>query len=77
MSMRCSILAQADGLRGHLHELVVADELDGLLQVQQHRRHQPDGFVGRGSAHVGELLLLDDVDVEVGGREFSPTIMPS
>src|SRR5271157_4645229 len=60
------LLAQADGLRRHFHVFAVADELDGLFQVQDSRGHQADGFVGGGGAHVGELLFLDDVDVEVG-----------
>ena len=53
-------------LRRHFHQFVVADELDGLLQIQDARRDQADGFVGGRSAHVGQLLFLDDVDVEVG-----------
>src|ERR1017187_2461408 len=60
------LLAQADAGGRHFHELVVADEFDGLFQIEKPWRHQSDAFVGGGSAHVGELLLLDDVDVEIG-----------
>src|ERR1035438_8868592 len=60
------LFAQADAARRDFDELVVADEFDGLLEVENARRHQADAFVGGGSAHVGELLFLDDVDVEIG-----------
>src|ERR1035438_2692408 len=60
------LFAQADAGGRHFHELVVADEFDGLFQIEKPWRHQSDAFVGGGSAHVGELLLLDDVDVEIG-----------
>src|SRR6478672_10843047 len=58
-------LAQAEGGGGDLHHLVLADEFERLLEVHDPRRHQADGVVGAGSAHVGELLFLGDVDVEV------------
>src|SRR4051812_16963030 len=51
-------LAQADVLRRHFDELVVVDELDGLLEPQLARRDQPHRLVGRGGAHVGLLLFL-------------------
>src|SRR5262249_37770624 len=54
-------LPKPDGLRSDLDQFVVPHELDGLFQVQQAGRHQPDGFVGGRGAHVGELLLLDDI----------------
>src|ERR1039458_528872 len=60
------LFAQPDAERRDLHELVVADEFDGLLQIENPWRHQAYTLVGGGSAHVGELLLLDDIDVEIG-----------
>src|ERR1035438_4287970 len=60
------LLAQADAAWRDFDELVFADEFDGLLEVENAWRHQADAFVGGGSAHVGELLFLDDVDVEIG-----------
>src|ERR1019366_16522 len=60
------LLAQPDAERRDFHKLVVADEFDGLLQVENSWRHQAYALVGGGSAHVGELLFLDYVDVEIG-----------
>src|SRR5262245_37595370 len=57
--------AQPDALRRDLDELVVVDELDGLLEAQDPRRNQADCFVGRRRPHVRLLLLLRDVDVHV------------
>src|SRR4051812_38954545 len=51
-------LTDANGLRGHLDALVVAAELERLLQRQLPRRHDRLGHVGRRGPHVGELLLL-------------------
>src|SRR5579872_6456196 len=36
------LFPQADRARGNFHVLIVADELDGLFQIQDPRRHQPD-----------------------------------
>src|SRR5580700_8482393 len=60
-----NLLPQADGFWRNLDQLIFADEFDGLLQIEQSRRYQTDGFIGAGGAHVGELLFLDNVDVEV------------
>ncbi len=43
--MRQQALAQADGLRRHLDQLVVVDEVQRLLQAQLHRRRQAHGNV--------------------------------
>ena len=58
-------LAQANRLGRHLDALVVADELERLLERERARRDQPDQLVGRRGAHVGELLRLRRVHVEV------------
>src|SRR6056297_2377344 len=58
-------LAQPREVRCDLDGLVLADELQRLVQRQVPRRREPDQFVGRGGAHVGELLLLGRVDVHV------------
>src|SRR3954469_12770699 len=50
-------LAQADGAGGDLHALVVGAELQGLLQAEQPRWHQPLEFLAGGLAHVGDLAL--------------------
>src|SRR3954447_18051459 len=58
-------LADPDVLRGHLDALVVGTELQALLQREDRRRRQLDQLVARRLAHVRELLLTDDVDLEV------------
>src|SRR6266446_6665303 len=60
-----SALAEAQGLRGDLEQLVFADPLQALLEVHDAGRGELDALVGRGRPHVGELLFLGDVDVEV------------
>ena len=40
-------LPQPDARRRHLHQLVVVDELDRLLEAELARRNEPDRFVGR------------------------------
>src|SRR5712691_2227612 len=59
-------LAQAERLGRHLEQLVLADPLEALLEAHAAGRGQLDGLVRGGRAHVGELLLLGDVDVDVG-----------
>src|SRR5213080_3578739 len=58
-------LAEAERLRRHLEQLVLADPLQALLEVHHARGCQLDALVRRGGPHVGELLLFGDVDVEV------------
>src|SRR5262249_7922172 len=59
------LLAQAEGLRGDLEQLVFPDPLERLLEVHDARGRQADGLVRRRRADVGELLLLRDVDVQI------------
>src|ERR1700724_46793 len=58
-------LAQPDALRSHLDELVVFDEVEGLLERELTRRHELDCCVLSAAADVGLLLLLGDVDRDV------------
>src|SRR5664279_3367334 len=58
-------LPDPDLLRRDLDTLVLAGELEGLLQGEVTRRHQVLEVVRGGLPHVGELLLLGDVDVHV------------
>src|SRR5918996_4899886 len=58
-------LAEAERLGRDFEELVLADPLQALLEVHDARRRQLDALVRRRRAHVGELLLLGDVHVEV------------
>src|SRR5688572_15983890 len=58
-------LADADVLGGDLHELVVADVLDGVLQAHDVRHVERFGHAVALRAHVGELLHLADVHHEV------------
>ena len=60
-------LAQAHAVGSDLDALVLAQELDRLLEREQLRRDQADQDVGAGGADVGLLLLLGRVDVEVVG----------
>src|SRR5918992_4589609 len=58
-------LAQADRLRRDLGELVVADELDRVLERELDRRREQDRLVLARGADIGELLGADRVDHEV------------
>src|SRR6266404_4074279 len=58
-------LAQPDRLRGHLDQFVVLDIGQRLFQGHLDRRGQAHRFVLRGGADVGELLALEDVDLEI------------
>ncbi len=46
-------LANADGHRRYLHQLVVLDEFQGLLQAEAHGRGEEDVLVRPGSPDVG------------------------
>src|SRR5438105_11657942 len=59
--------AQPHVLRRYLHALVVADELQRLLQRQRPRRDQPHQLVRGRRAHVRQLLLLRRVHVQILG----------
>ncbi len=58
-------LAQPHRVRRHLDTLVLAHELQRLVERQLARRHQPHQDVRGGGAHVGQVLLLHRVDVKV------------
>ena len=58
-------LAQAHGVGRHLDALVVADELERLVERELLGRDQAHQLVRGRGAHVGELLLLDRVHVEI------------
>src|SRR6188474_9901 len=60
-------LAQADRLGGDFNALILAQELDRGFQREPRRRRHPLQHVSAGGTHVGLLLLLDRVDVEVLG----------
>src|SRR3954447_10390674 len=60
-------LAQSQDVRGHLDALVLADELQGLVEREPVVRHELDGVVGARGAHVRLLLLAHGVHVEVLG----------
>ena len=49
-------------LRRDLKKLVVGQEFQALLQAHLPGGNQPEGVVGTGSAGIGKLLLLADVD---------------
>ena len=55
-------LAHTEVLGSDLQQLVVGQVFQALLQREGARRDQADRVVGAGGAHVGELLLLADVD---------------
>src|SRR5215210_2933859 len=59
------LLAQANGLRCDLDELVLTNIFEGLLERQLAQGREVEGVVGAGGADVGELLVLANVDVEV------------
>src|SRR5690349_13493218 len=58
-------LADAHDLGGHLDALVLAGELEGLLEREVARGDEVLEVVGRRGPHVRELLLLGDVHVHV------------
>src|SRR5690606_19688985 len=60
-------LADAHLLGSHLDALVVARELQRLLEREATRRREALQLITRGRADVVELLLLGDVDVHVLG----------
>src|SRR5690606_17004453 len=60
-------LADPDEVRRDLDALVFAGELQALLERQLARRRHPLEGVRSRLAHVGQLLLLRDVDVHVVG----------
>ena len=62
---RQDFLPHPDRLRCRFDILVIAHELDGLLQIHDPRRDQSYRFIGRRCAHIRELLFLHDVHVQI------------
>src|SRR3954447_3260461 len=60
-------LAQAHGIRGDLHALVLAEELEGLIEREPACRYEAHEHVRGGGADVCEVLLLHGVHVQVVG----------
>src|SRR6185312_6441990 len=58
-------LAQPDRFRSHLDQFIILDIGERLFQRHLDRRRQAHRFVLRGGADVGELLALENVDLEV------------
>ena len=71
-------LAQPDARRRHLHQLVVVDELDRLLEAELARRNRGGSLRRPIDARMlvcfFSLVTLTSMSL---GREFSPMIMPS
>ena len=60
------LLAHAQALGGDLQQLVVVDELQALLQGEGVHGDQAHRVLGGGGvAHVGDVLLLADVDGQI------------
>src|SRR3954454_23894445 len=57
--------AHPDGVGCHFDALVLAHELQRLIQRELARRHEPHENVRGGGAHVGQVLLFHRVDVEI------------
>src|SRR5206468_1990847 len=70
------LLAQAQRLRGDLEKLVLADPLEALLEIHDARWGQAHALVRGGGAHVGQLLFLGDVDVEIAVPAVLPHDLP-
>src|SRR5690349_13368245 len=58
-------LAQTQRFWRDFNELIFGDEFDRLLKIEGLDRHETNGFIGTGRAHVGELLFTHCVYVEV------------
>ena len=61
-----TLRSRTDGRRD-LDALVLAQELERLVERELPVRHEPHEHLGRRGADVGQVLLLDRVDVEVLG----------
>src|SRR4051794_37100717 len=58
-------LAQPHGMRCDLDTLVLAHELEGLVQRELAGGYEPHQDVGGGRAHVGQVFFLHRIDVQV------------
>ena len=70
-------LPQPDGLRRDLDVFIVGDEVESLIEAERAVRNKADGLIGHRGAHVGLLLFLGDVDVDIVGARILTTIMPA
>src|SRR3990172_3491323 len=60
-------LSETDRFGRHLHQLVVGDELDRLLQRQPAGGNEDQGIFRRRRPDVGQMLFLARVDDEIAG----------
>src|SRR6185503_20447911 len=58
-------LAQPDGARRDLHELVVGDVGQSPLQGQPYGRDEKNRVVFVGCADIGELFAFQHIDLEI------------
>src|SRR5204863_3068364 len=58
-------LTDTEGLRGHFKQFVICQKLHSIVQRQLPWGLQADAFFGGAVAHVGEVLLLANIDFEV------------
>src|SRR5688572_545350 len=61
-----NLLPQSDRFRSDLDQLILIDEFNRQLQIQHFRWYQPNCLIRRRSAHVGQLLLANDIHGKVG-----------
>src|SRR5207302_6826307 len=76
VDLRQVALPQPEMLWGHLQELVLSQEVEGLLEAQLARRGQPDRDVRGRRPDVGLLLFTTDVDADVPGPFLDPNDHP-
>jgi hypothetical protein len=57
--------SQANGFRRHLNHLIIPDELNGPLQGHGEDRRQDNRVILAGGPHVGELLGLAGIHVQI------------
>ena len=65
-------LADPVGQRCDLEQLVVRQELDGIVQRQIADAVEPHGDIRGAAPNVGEVLLADDVHLEVAVADVLP-----
>ena len=58
-------LPQTHEVRSHLHQLVLLDILQSLLEGELDGRRQHHLLVGAGCPHIGQFLGLADVDGQI------------
>merc|ERR1712070_1239182 len=64
-TVRFRMFTHADRLWRHLHKLTINDILDSILERQLHRGRGARLFVRAGGAHVGQLLSLADIHLQI------------